>query len=184
MINMKLLSLGILVLQNSSLVLIIKYYKNNASSSSTLVVGMAEILKLMVSISLYAIETSKGPLLIAKDLRLNWMQMAVPAFLYVIQNNLQFLAVGLLDAATFQVLHQMKIITTALFSVILLGKVLSIRQWTSLFTLAIGVSIVQISNVELGQVSGQRLGFFYIIIVCILSGIAGVWYSIYFLQKV
>jgi UDP-sugar transporter A1/2/3 len=101
--------------------------------------------------------------------------MAVPALLYIIQNNLQFVAVGLVDAATFQVLHQMKILTTALFSVLVLGKDLSFRQWISLSILTIGVGIVQISNLDKSEIYAQKLGFLYIVIVCLLSGIAGVW---------
>ena len=70
MINLKLLSLGILVIQNSSLVLVIKYYRNLSSSLPTSnLVFMAEIVKLVVSIVLYARE-SKGPLHIIKDLNL------------------------------------------------------------------------------------------------------------------
>jgi UDP-sugar transporter A1/2/3 len=175
MINSKVLSLGILVLQNSTLVLVLKYYRNNASSSPTAVVGMAEVVKLIVCFICYSIQTSQGPVQILFDMRKNWMQMVVPALLYILQNNLQFFAVGLLDAATFQVLHQMKILTTALFSVLILEKNLSTRQWISLLTLAIGVGIVQISNLDKSGMYAQKLGFFYIVIVCILSGIAGVW---------
>jgi len=72
-------------------------------------------------------------------------------------------------------LHQMKILTTALFSVIILGKKLSFRQWISLSILTIGVGIVQISNLDKSEIYAQKLGFLYIVIVCLLSGIAGVW---------
>ncbi|TFY77919.1 hypothetical protein EWM64_g6089, partial [Hericium alpestre] len=40
-------------------------------------------------------------------------KLSIPAILYVIQNNLQFVAASNLDAATFQVSYQMKILTTA-----------------------------------------------------------------------
>lgn len=59
------------------------------------------------------------------------------------QNNLMFMAVTYLDAATFQVTYQLKILTTALFAVILLGKRLSFMQWMSLITLMLGVALIQ-----------------------------------------
>nr|XP_031863462.1 uncharacterized protein CI109_001338 [Kwoniella shandongensis]KAA5530534.1 hypothetical protein CI109_001338 [Kwoniella shandongensis] len=73
-------------------------------------------------------------------------KLSVPAILYVIQNNLQYIAASNLDVATFQVTYQMKILTTAFFSVILLRKRLSRAKWAALVMLAIGVGIVQIQS--------------------------------------
>ncbi|KAJ9121456.1 hypothetical protein QFC22_002072 [Naganishia vaughanmartiniae] len=73
-------------------------------------------------------------------------KLSIPAILYVIQNNLQYVAASNLDVATFQVTYQMKILTTAFFSVLLLGKRLSTAKWMSLLLLAIGVGIVQIQS--------------------------------------
>ena len=71
-------------------------------------------------------------------------KLAIPALLYTLQNTLQYLAVSNLDAATFQVTYQLKILTTAMFSVLMLGRSLSTRKWLSLLVLVIGVSIVQL----------------------------------------
>jgi drug/metabolite transporter (DMT)-like permease len=71
-------------------------------------------------------------------------KLAIPAVLYTIQNSLQYVAVSNLDAATFQVTYQLKILTTAIFSVLMLGRRLSTRQWLSLLLLIVGVSIIQV----------------------------------------
>lgn len=72
--------------------------------------------------------------------------LAVPAILYVIQNNLQYVAASNLDVATFQVTYQMKILTTAFFSVFILRKRLTRAKWLALILLAAGVGIVQIQS--------------------------------------
>ncbi|KAF3926387.1 hypothetical protein AA313_de0203770 [Arthrobotrys entomopaga] len=71
-------------------------------------------------------------------------KLAIPAALYTLQNTLQYVAVSNLDAATFQVTYQLKILTTALFSVSMLGRKLSSRRWLSLILLTVGVAIVQL----------------------------------------
>lgn len=70
-------------------------------------------------------------------------KMAIPAVLYTVQNSLQYLAVSNLDAATFQVTYQLKILATAIFSVTMLGRSLSLQKWLSLLLLMAGVAIVQ-----------------------------------------
>ncbi|KAL1947880.1 hypothetical protein VTO73DRAFT_13604 [Trametes versicolor] len=112
-------------------------------------------------------------------------KLSIPAILYVIQNNLQFVAVSNLEAATFQVSYQMKILTTAAFSVVLLRKRLSPTKWLALLFLAIGVGIVQIQN---GSSSGHSSsgsgpdmnafkGFMAVVMACFTSGLAGVYFE-------
>merc|ERR1719320_144183 len=55
-------------------------------------------------------------------------KMAVPAACYTIQNNLLFIALSNLDSPVYQVVYQLKVFTTALFSVTLLNKEISCKQ--------------------------------------------------------
>ncbi len=71
-------------------------------------------------------------------------KLAVPACLYVLQNSLQYIALSNLDSATYRVTCQLKILPTAIFSVFLLDRSLSLRKWISLALLMIGVAIVQL----------------------------------------
>jgi len=76
------------------------------------------------------------------------LKLAVPSGLYAIQNNLIFVALSNLNAATYQVSYQLKILTTALCSVFMLGKKIHQHQWFSLCMLAIGVAFVTVRNVK------------------------------------
>jgi UDP-sugar transporter A1/2/3 len=123
-------------------------------------------------------------------------KLAVPAILYVIQNNLQYVAASNLDVATFQVTYQMKILTTAFFSVLMLRKRLSRTKWVALIMLAVGVGIVQIQSTsapahgnldksarsEIPEVPSVRVmqplkGFIAVTLACLTSGLAGVYFE-------
>jgi UDP-sugar transporter A1/2/3 len=113
-------------------------------------------------------------------------KLSIPAILYVIQNNLQYVAASNLDVATFQVTYQMKILTTAGFSVVMLGKRLTPYKWFALGCLALGVGIVQIqgtaaaSGGQAGHSSGEMSafkGFVAVTAACFTSGLAGVYFE-------
>ncbi|KJE94810.1 solute carrier family 35 member 2 [Capsaspora owczarzaki ATCC 30864] len=152
-IPIKYLSLAILVIQNSTLVLTMRYSRTSEGPmylSSTAVV-MTEAIKLLTCLVIIFFEEN---LSVAATLGLlhreivakpdETAKMGVPSFLYTLQNNLLFVAVSYLDAATFQVTYQLKIITTALFSVIMLGKRLTRAKWIALVVLMVGVALVQL----------------------------------------
>ncbi|KAG7447901.1 nucleotide-sugar transporter [Guyanagaster necrorhizus] len=112
-------------------------------------------------------------------------KLSIPAILYVIQNNLQYVAASNLEAATFQVSYQMKILTTAAFSVMMLRKRLLSTQWIALLFLAIGVGIVQIqtgackddaSAVDAHSMNATK-GFLAVVAACFTSGLAGVYFE-------
>lgn len=154
-IDLKWISLVTLILQNSCLVLVMRYSRTiegDQYNPATAVV-MSEFIKLVVCLIIHINNERKTKTVNLKTLiddlfgpQSSWLAMTVPAILYFIQNNLQYVAVTLLDAATFQVTYQFKIITTALFSVWLLKRTLSLTKWVSLGLLTFGIAIVQLSD--------------------------------------
>ncbi|OAV88650.1 hypothetical protein PTTG_07070 [Puccinia triticina 1-1 BBBD Race 1] len=114
-------------------------------------------------------------------------KLSIPAVLYVIQNNLQFVAAANLDVATFSVTYQLKILTTALCSVVMLGRQLSATKWSALFFLAVGVALVQLQNISTNPGSAKKLstdtadrfiGFLAVTSACFTSGLAGVYFEL------
>ncbi|KAI3633246.1 hypothetical protein MIR68_008784 [Amoeboaphelidium protococcarum] len=107
----------------------------------------------------------------------DFIQILVPSVLYTIQNNLQYVAISHLDVGTYQVLAQLKIFTTAIFSVLFLQRALVQRQWVSIGMLIVGVAIVQLQSTGSAQSksSSNVIGFAASFTASVLSGMAGVY---------
>jgi solute carrier family 35 (UDP-sugar transporter), member A1/2/3 len=193
-LDLKYVSLLTLIVQNSALVLVMRYSRTleGPQYNTATAVVLSEFIKLLICLIIHIVVESKTRkvdiLTIFSDVfgkDSNWIAMTVPAVLYFIQNNLQYIAVTLLDAATFQVTYQFKIITTALFSVWLLKRSLSFKKWVSLGLLTAGIAIVQLSDGkkkapdhdEEKSASEKLLGLIAVGIACTLSGLAGVWFE-------
>ncbi|XP_062493930.1 UDP-galactose translocator-like [Pezoporus occidentalis] len=194
-------SLAVLVLQNASLVLSIRYVRTRPGQRfrpSTAVV-LAELLKggagfvLLVLQHRGSVRQALGSLQGAL-----WgqagdtLRLAVPSLIYTLQNNLQYVAISNLPAATFQVTYQLKILTTAVFSVLLLGTPLSRTQWLSLALLSVGVALVQAEQgSDTGDATGNpgtppsdapppqsyAVGLAAVAASCLSSGFAGVYFE-------
>ncbi|KAM6500454.1 Nucleotide-sugar transporter domain containing protein [Amanita muscaria] len=216
-IPLKYISLVTLAVQNSTLTIIMHHSRistppSRAYSAATAVL-LNEIVKGLISFSIafaridpciYAQDSGQNVhisswnlgtfrnrlrRLIKDILSPDCWKLSIPATLYVIQNNLQYVAASNLDAATFQVTYQMKILTTAAFSVLLLRRKLTSSQWLALSFLAIGVGIVQLqaSAAKFVSGSGFRLaephsmnglkGFAAVALACFTSGLAGVYFE-------
>ncbi|UZJ55633.1 hypothetical protein CBS101457_004953 [Exobasidium rhododendri] len=113
-------------------------------------------------------------------------KLAIPATLYVIQTNLAVIGAQNLDATTFMIASQLKFVTTALCTSLMLNRVIGVRRWISLGTLTFGVVLVQLAGqdkaTQVVNGSAQRspiLGMASIIIACFISGFASV-----FLEKI
>ncbi|ORY48303.1 UDP-N-acetylglucosamine transporter [Rhizoclosmatium globosum] len=189
---LKYVALLTLVVQNSMLVLIMKYSRDGVKKAdlylASTAVLVSEVTKLCVCFGLFVREPQNKNANLSQIFAAlfgpeaeSW-KMMVPAALYVIQNNLQYLAVSNLDPATFQVTYQMKILTTAVFSVMMLKKSLSLTKWAALVLLTIGIALVQMptsSSTPVSAKSGANsfVGLVAVFIACVLSGLAGVWFE-------
>lgn len=111
------------------------------------------------------------------------MLLSVPSILYTLQNNLLYIALANLDAASYQVCYQLKILTTALFSVYILKRKISNVRWLSLVLLLAGVSLANLEaasgNDKRGSdvVQNPMLGFISVLMASLTSGFAGVWFE-------
>ena len=111
------------------------------------------------------------------------LALSIPAFLYILQNNLQYVAVANLSPAIFQVLYQFKVVTAAIFSALLLNRSLFIHQWASITSLMAGLGLVQISqrsqttttHIPVMNIDGTNpVGIMAVILASLTSGLAGV----------
>ncbi|XP_033927628.1 UDP-galactose translocator isoform X2 [Melopsittacus undulatus] len=192
-------SLAVLVLQNASLVLSIRYVRTRPGQRfrpSTAVV-LAELLKGSAGFVLLVLQhrgsvrqalgTLQGALWGQAG---DTLRLAVPSLIYTLQNNLQYVAISNLPAATFQVTYQLKILTTAVFSVLLLGTALSRTQWLSLALLSVGVALVQAEQGSDGDAGdagtaappdappqSYAVGLAAVAASCLSSGFAGVYFE-------
>ena len=113
------------------------------------------------------------------------LKVGVPALLYTLQNNLIFVALSNISASAYQVTYQLKILTTAILSVLILHKKISCTKWMCLICLTLGVTLAEwptgSRQDDLDMIhSVKRTHFFGIVCVllsCITSGLAGVYFE-------
>lgn len=185
--------LAILVIQNCSLILVMRYSRTQGTAASMYIISTAvmvsEFLKLLVS--LFVVYASNISSLCSChglreafhrdfiDHRYEILKLCVPSGLYVVQNNLLYLSASNLPVSIFQVLSQLKIVTTAVFSVLMLSRKLSIPQYISIVTLTLGVALVQYSqyNTRIALDDGYIFGIICILLSCATSGFSGVYFE-------
>jgi len=190
--NMKYISLLCLVIQNATLILSMRYARTMPGDQfySTVAVMCTELLKIFLCLIVVLFEVKGSIPGLFSFLNKNIIQqprdtlmLAVPSAIYMVQNNLLYVAVSNLPAATYQVTYQLKILTTALFSVSMLGKKLSKMQWFSMMLLFCGVAIVQLETSTASEKSSSNieqnhlLGLGAVIMSCCSSGFAGVYFE-------
>ena len=176
-----------LVLQITSVVILLRYTRtmDGPRYISSTAIASAEVLKLLACLLVVAVNAG-SPSAFLRELHREMVtnkheiaRVAVPSFLYVIQNNLLFFALSNLDAVVYQLLYQLKTLTTAMFSVAMLGKALSRLQWASLVVLMVGVTIVHTSTSSSKHASAESpaLGLLAVVCASVTSGFSGVYFE-------
>ena len=183
--NMKYVSLVLLVFFTSAQVLCMRYAQTlpgDKYNSSTAVI-LGEVMKLVMSFLLLSLEKKSmysAFLQLRNEVNCysrDVLLQGVPAIMYTIQNNANYIATANLEAAVFQVCSQLKLLTAAIFSVTFLKKYISSMQWVSLVILGCGVVLVQMdpNASSSGKSSNMFVGMISIVVASCTSGFAGVF---------
>jgi len=205
--SFQILLLTLMVLQNSATVLVGRYSQSRpggATFKTSSLVAVVEMTKMIVCLFAITLENLPPPhtstlsptvlpLLpraffqgIATLLSSPSSALAVspPAFLYLVQNNILFVALKNLSAPVFQVTYQSKLVTTAFVSVLLLNRTYQPLQWLSLLTLSTGVAVVVLGEAK-GEGGGESLaegqsigvGLVAVAAASLSSAFAGVYFE-------
>ena len=103
---------------------------------------------------------------------------AFPAFCYFVSNNCMFYIIRHLGASTFQIMNNLKVLSTGVFMHIFLDRKLSWMQWKALIMLVIGCMVTQLSAkaVEDHAVNQSFFaGYALVFVSAVASGAGGVF---------
>lgn len=190
----KLSVLVALCVQNAAYTLIRKYSVQIEQVDAQTILCVAEAIKLVfsaVQTVYFAEEASEGNAAVSvgerglsKMARLagDSSKMAVLAGIYAAMNILSFVALRRIDAVTFTVCAQLKILTTALCALVFLGRPVSPTKWRALILLVLAsilVSVPQIDNAREkdSDLFTQAIGILAVLLEVTLSGAASVYFE-------
>lgn len=176
--NGSILALVSLILQNTALAILLKLTfrvgaKPYAPSTAIL---CTELLKLSLCFLAVA-QNSASQIPLAVSQIGEQKLLFLPALLYVVQSNLLFFSSERLPPVVYIVCTQLKIITSAGFSRLILGTTLKGPQYVSLVFLVIGIVIIQAQDLDLSAINNggdSAAGFFAAMLASLTSGLAGV----------
>lgn len=183
----KWIALFAFIFQNSILVIALRYAAVHSTPGKTVIssteVIFSEILKLAFSCAIcFIFEANSSMSTFAGILWRGFVEeegdilkLCVPAVLYTIQNNLQYV----IESGTlFLVLYQFKIISTAIFYTTMLSRRIHSREWMLIFALAIGVGMVESSQNDIqAHHASNMAGIMSVIVAILTSGFAGVYFE-------
>ncbi|XP_072985768.1 CMP-sialic acid transporter 1 isoform X2 [Typha latifolia] len=147
---------------------------------------LAEIFKLLVSsFFLWKESQSSSP----PRMTTEWKSVRlfpIPSIIYLVHNNVQFATLTYVDPSTYQIMGNLKIVTTGILFRLFLKRKLSNLQWMAIVLLAVGTTTSQVKGC--GEKSCDSLfsapiqGYLLGLLSACLSALAGV-YTEYLMKK-
>ncbi|MQL78508.1 hypothetical protein Taro_010943 [Colocasia esculenta] len=140
---------------------------------------LAEVFKLLVSsILLWRECKSSHPPRMTTD----WKSIRlfpIPSVIYLIHNNVQFATLTYVDTSTYQIMGNLKIVTTGILFRLFLRRKLSNLQWMAIIFLTVGTTTSQVKSC--GETSCDSIfsapiqGYMLGVLSACLSALAGVY---------
>ncbi|XP_074264957.1 CMP-sialic acid transporter 1-like [Silene latifolia] len=140
---------------------------------------LAEVFKLLVSSLLLWREVRTSHTV---RMTTDWktvLLFPIPSVIYLIHNNVQFATLTYVDTSTYQIMGNLKIVSTGILFRLFLKKKLSNLQWMGIMLLAVGTTTSQVKGC--GEPSCDSLfsapiqGYMLGILSACLSALAGVY---------
>ena len=176
-----------LLLQNSGYTLLRKYSTMTEDVSSREILLVGEIIKFVFSTYIVVTGNEMSDAEGVGLSKLMWLlkksfKMLVLAAIYLAMNVLSFVALQYIGAGEFTVCAQLKILTTAGCSVLILGTSLSTTKWRALLLLVL--SCILVASPDLGSFGGAHsglatrgLGYAAVLTEVTLSGAASIYFE-------
>lgn len=140
---------------------------------------LAEVFKLAVSCVFLWRECRTSP---SVRMTTDWKSVRlypIPSIIYLVHNNVQFATLVYVDTSTYQIMGNLKIVTTGILFRLFLRRKLSHLQWMAIVLLAVGTTTSQVKGC--GEASCDSLfsapiqGYALGILSACMSALAGVY---------
>ncbi|KAK4738878.1 hypothetical protein R3W88_002575 [Solanum pinnatisectum] len=140
---------------------------------------LAEVFKLLVSSVFLWREMQNSP---PPKMMMDWKSVRlypIPSIIYLIHNNVQFATLTYVDTSTYQIMGNLKIVTTGILFRLFLKRKLTNLQWMAIILLAVGTTTSQVKGC--GEASCDSFfsspiqGYLFGALSACLSALAGVY---------
>jgi len=109
-----------------------------------------------------------------KDWR-TMIMFPVPSFIYLVLNNVQFVFLKFVDPTAYQILGNLKIVTTGLFLWFFLKREMTRLKWIALVLLLVGATTSQLNTCGRRVLNAPAAGYLFGLLSASLSASAAVY---------